>query len=68
MIVKFVDEGSSPVLLLVALLGPGQRPPHAVVDHHIVLVSVQQRWTCSHKKMCTVNVMSPVLEHAAYQE
>ena len=60
MIVKFIDEGRSPVLLLVALLGPGERPPHAVVDHHIVLVSFQQRWTCSQEIVyCECDVTCP---------
>ena len=47
MIVQLVYEGLCPVLLLVALPCPGKRPSHAVVDHNIELVPLQQRRACT---------------------
>lgn len=42
MTVELVNEGLSPVVQLLALVSPCKGASHAVVDHHKVLVPLQQ--------------------------
>ena len=47
MTIELVNEGLSPMVQLRALVSPCKGASHAVVDHHKVLVPLQQGRTCT---------------------
>ena len=70
MAVQLLDEGLGPVLLLMPLLGMCKGAPHTIVDHNIVLVSLQQSRTYSiaHRRpLKTASGLGNVPQHSCRQ-
>ena len=69
MAVQLLDEGLGPVLLLMPLFGMCKGPPHAIVDHNIVLVLFQQSRTCIKAQTSKrAGRLGHILQHSCRQD